>query len=327
MMAKVILDIQGLSVDFETGHGCVHAIDDLSFQISEGETVALVGESGSGKSTAAMSILRLIPDPPGRIVSGSINFDGVNLLDLDEKEIRRIRGRDVAMIFQDPMMALNPVYTIERQIGEVLQLHLGMSKREAYSEVVELLRLVGVPAPKERAQQYPHNLSGGMRQRVMIAMALACRPRLLIADEPTTALDVTVQAQVLDLIQGLKQKFGMAVLLITHDLGIVAETADHVVVMYTGRKVEEGSVIDIFDDLRHPYTRGLLNAAKWEGTSGGELYEIPGTVPSPFNMPAGCSFAPRCSLADQQCHNAMPAQTVLSEGRNVRCFAAEREIR
>ena len=325
MMAKVILDIQGLSVDFETGHGCVHAIDDLSFQISEGETVALVGESGSGKSTAAMSILRLIPDPPGRIVSGAINFDGVNLLDLNEKEIRRIRGRDVAMIFQDPMMALNPVYTIERQIGEVLQLHLGMSKREAYSEVVELLRLVGVPAPKQRAQQYPHNLSGGMRQRVMIAMALACRPRLLIADEPTTALDVTVQAQVLDLIQELKQKFGMAVLLITHDLGIVAETADHVVVMYTGRKVEEGSVIDIFDDLRHPYTRGLLNAAKWEGASDGELYEIPGTVPSPFNMPAGCSFAPRCSLADQQCHNVMPAQTVLSEGRNVRCFVAERE--
>ena len=325
MMAKVILDIQGLSVDFETGHGCVHAIDDLSFQISEGETVALVGESGSGKSTAAMSILRLIPDPPGRIVSGAINFDGVNLLDLNEKEIRRIRGRDVAMIFQDPMMALNPVYTIERQIGEVLQLHLGMSKREAYSEVVELLRLVGVPAPKQRAQQYPHNLSGGMRQRVMIAMALACRPRLLIADEPTTALDVTVLAQVLDLIQELKQKFGMAVLLITHDLGIVAETADHVVVMYTGRKVEEGSVIDIFDDLRHPYTRGLLNAAKWEGASDGELYEIPGTVPSPFNMPAGCSFAPRCSLADQQCHNVMPAQTVLSEGRNVRCFVAERE--
>lgn len=324
-MAPPILDIQGLSVDFDTGHGCVHAINDLSFQISEGETVALVGESGSGKSTAAMSILRLIPDPPGRIVGGSVNFDGSNLLELPDEEIRRIRGRDIAMIFQDPMMALNPVYTIERQIGEVLELHMGMSKREAFAETVELLRLVGIPAPEQRAQQYPHNLSGGMRQRVMIAMALACRPRLLIADEPTTALDVTVQAQVLDLIQGLKQKFGMAVLLITHDLGIVAETADRVVVMYAGRKVEEGSVVEIFDDLRHPYTRGLLNAAKWESACGGELYEIPGTVPSPFNMPAGCSFAPRCSLADQQCHSAMPMLSELSERRNVRCFAAERE--
>ncbi|MEX0694773.1 MAG: ABC transporter ATP-binding protein [Rhodospirillales bacterium] len=325
-MAGPILDIQGLSVDFDTGHGCVHAINDLSFQISEGETVALVGESGSGKSTAAMSILRLIPNPPGRIVAGSITFDESDLLQLQEDELRRIRGRDIAMIFQDPMMALNPVYTIERQIGEVLELHMGMSKREAFTETVELLRLVGIPAPDQRAQQYPHNLSGGMRQRVMIAMALACRPRLLIADEPTTALDVTVQAQVLDLIQGLKQKFGMAVLLITHDLGIVAETADRVVVMYTGRKVEEGSVVEIFDDLRHPYTRGLLNAAKWEGKSDGELYEIPGTVPSPFNMPTGCSFAPRCSLADQQCHEAMPTLTEFSQRRNVRCFAAEREM-
>jgi peptide/nickel transport system ATP-binding protein len=326
-MARPILDIQGLSVDFDTSHGCVHAISDLSFQISEGETVALVGESGSGKSTAAMSILRLIPDPPGRVVAGTINFDGTNLLELSEEEIRHIRGRSVAMIFQDPMMALNPVYTIERQIGEVLQLHLGMSKSEAYSEVVDLLSLVGVPAPAERAKQYPHNLSGGMRQRVMIAMALACRPRLLIADEPTTALDVTVQAQVLDLIQSLKHKFGMAVLLITHDLGIVAETADRVVVMYTGRKVEEGSVLEIFDDLRHPYTQGLLNAAKWEDAVSGELQEIPGTVPSPFNMPAGCSFAPRCPLADQQCNTSSPELTILSPGRNVRCFAAEREKR
>ncbi|MDA1090975.1 MAG: ABC transporter ATP-binding protein [Proteobacteria bacterium] len=321
-MSQPVLDVQGLSVNFRTSHGVVNAVEDLSFQIGEGETVAIVGESGSGKSTAALALLRLIPDPPGKIVSGSVRLDGTELLTLSESEIRHIRGFKIAMIFQDPMMALNPVYTIERQIGEVLQLHLGMSRRERLLEAIELLRLVGVPAPEERVQQYPHNLSGGMRQRVMIAMALACRPRLLIADEPTTALDVTVQAQVLDLIQGLKDKFGMAVMLITHDLGIVAETADRVVVMYTGRKVEEGSVTEIFDDLRHPYTRGLLGAAKWEEGDGDMLREIPGTVPSPFDMPTGCSFQPRCPLAEARCLSDRPGLETFAPGREVRCFIA-----
>jgi oligopeptide/dipeptide ABC transporter ATP-binding protein len=227
------------------------------------------------------------------------------------------------MIFQDPMMALNPVYTIERQIGEVLRLHAGMSPREAAREVVELLRLVGVPAPAERARQYPHNLSGGMRQRVMIAMALACKPKLLIADEPTTALDVTVQAQVLDLIQSLKDKFGMAVLLITHDLGVVAETAHRVIVMYAGRKVEEGTTREIFKDPRHPYTRGLLGAAQWEATEGALLREIPGSVPSPFDMPKGCAFSPRCSAAVARCRESVPALAEVAAGRPVACFVAQ----
>ena len=322
-MTAPVLDVRGLSVDFGTSQGTVHAVDDLSFSIGEGETVALVGESGSGKSTAAMSILRLIPDPPGRIVAGSVRLDGRDLLTLSDGELRHVRGREVAMIFQDPMMALNPVYTVERQIGEVLKHHFGRSRRETFDEVVELLRLVGVPAPEQRARQYPHNLSGGMRQRVMIAMALACRPRLLIADEPTTALDVTVQAQVLDLIQGLKEKFGMAVLLITHDLGIVAETAHRVVVMYAGRKVEEGGVADIFGDPRHPYTRGLLGAAKWEEGDGGLLKEIPGTVPSPFDMPKGCSFAPRCPVAVGRCRNEAPSSVDIAPQRPVRCFVAQ----
>jgi len=322
-MNDVVLDVRSLSVEFESTHGTIHAVRDLSFSIGEGETVALVGESGSGKSTAAMALLKLIPNPPGRISSGVVRLDGRDLLALSDAELRKVRGRRMAMIFQDPMMALNPVYTIERQIGEVLRLHLGLSKSEVFSEVVELLRLVGVPAPEERARQFPHNLSGGMRQRVMIAIALACRPRLLIADEPTTALDVTVQAQVLELIQSLKEKFGMAVLLITHDLGIVAETANRVVVMYAGRKVEEGEAADIFGDPRHPYTRGLLGAAKWEEADGDLLREIPGAVPSPFDMPPGCSFAPRCAEAIPHCRIAMPELKEVAPGRPVRCFVVE----
>ncbi|MCW5750776.1 MAG: ABC transporter ATP-binding protein [Alphaproteobacteria bacterium] len=322
-MSAPVLDVRSLSVEFESTLGTVHAVRDLSFSIGEGETLALVGESGSGKSTAAMALLRLIPNPPGRISSGAVLLSGRDLMALSEADLRGVRGREMAMIFQDPMMALNPVYTIERQIGEVLRLHLGLSKSEILAEVVELLRLVGVPAPEERARQYPHNLSGGMRQRVMIAMALACRPRLLIADEPTTALDVTVQAQVLDLIHGLKEKLGMAVLLITHDLGIVAETANRVVVMYAGRKVEEGTVGEIFADPRHPYTRGLLGAAKWEEADGDLLREIPGTVPSPFEMPSGCSFAPRCAEAIPLCRGAMPELKDVAPGRQVRCFLAE----
>jgi oligopeptide/dipeptide ABC transporter ATP-binding protein len=319
-----VLDIQNLAVEFRTSRGPVRAVDALSLTIGEGETVALVGESGSGKSTAAMSILRLIPTPPGRIADGRILFEGKDLLTLTDAELRHVRGHRIGMIFQDPMMALNPVYTVERQIGEVLRIHGNVSAREARAEVVELLRLVGVPAPETRATQYPHNLSGGMRQRVMIAMALSCRPRLLIADEPTTALDVTVQAQVLRLIEDLKDRFGMAVLLITHDLGVVAETAHRVVVMYTGRKVEEGSTREIFKDPRHPYTQGLLRAARRGEAAGEFLWEIPGNVPSPFDMPSGCSFAPRCAVAESRCTQEVPSLADVAPGRPVRCFVAQR---
>jgi oligopeptide/dipeptide ABC transporter ATP-binding protein len=319
---SAILDVSGLTVDFVTAGGTLRAVNDLSFSIREGETVAIVGESGSGKSTAALSIMRLIPDPPGRLTAGRIMFDGEDLATTSEAALRGVRGQRIGMIFQDPMMALNPVYTVERQIGEVLRLHRGLSRREMQTEVVELLRLVGVPAPVERAKQFPHNLSGGMRQRVMIAMALACRPKLLIADEPTTALDVTVQAQVLALINDLKQRLGMAMLLITHDLGVVAETANRVIVMYAGRKVEEGSTTDIFDDPLHPYARGLLKAARWESQGGEDLWEIPGTVPSPLDLPPGCAFAPRCAEVVPRCRQEKP-QLGKAAGREVRCFVAQ----
>jgi peptide/nickel transport system ATP-binding protein len=315
-----VLDVENLSVHFRTTLGLVKAVDKLSFTVHEGETVAIVGESGSGKSTVALAAMRLIKNPPGEIAGGRIWLEGQDLLTLSEGDVRALRGHRIAMIFQDPMMALNPVYTVERQIGEVLRLHLGMNKREIRTEVLKLLHLVGVPAPEDRAHQYPHNLSGGMRQRVMIAMALACRPKLLIADEPTTALDVTVQAQVLDLIQSLKDRLGMAVLLITHNLGIVAETAHRVIVVYTGRKMEEDSVARIFKDPRHPYTRGLLMAAKWEETEGAMLHEIPGVVPSPFNMPKGCCFAPRCYAVMPRCREEVPRLEEIEPKRCVACF-------
>jgi peptide/nickel transport system ATP-binding protein len=318
-----LLQVRKLGVQFRTTRGVVKAVEDLSFEIQPAETVAIVGESGSGKSTAALALLRLIADPPGRITSGSIVLSGQNLLELDEDGIRAVRGRSISMIFQDPMMALNPVHTIGRQIGEVLRAHLGMPKTQALAKAIELLQLVGVPAPEQRIKQYPHNLSGGMRQRVMIAMALACRPQLLIADEPTTALDVTIQAQVLDLIRELKKMLGMSVLLITHDLAVVAEIAQRVVVMYAGRKVEEGTLQDIYGDPQHPYTQGLLNASRWEGASGGLLPEIPGVVPSPFAMPTGCAFSPRCSHVVPRCREEVPQLVDVAPGRPVACFVAQ----
>ncbi|MBN9497787.1 MAG: ABC transporter ATP-binding protein [Alphaproteobacteria bacterium] len=319
---KPVLQIDDLSVEFATSRGPVAAVRDLSFSIGEGETVALVGESGSGKSTAAMAILRLIASPPGRIANGRILFEGTDLLGLSQSDLRKVRGDRIGMIFQDPMMALNPVYTVARQIGEVLELHRGITGRAAMDEIVSLLRLVGVPAPETRAGQYPHNLSGGMRQRVMIAMALACKPKLLIADEPTTALDVTVQAQVMRLIEDLKARLGMSVLLITHDLGVVSQSAHRVVVMYAGRKVEEGATREIFAKPRHPYTQGLLRAARRARADDGTLWEIRGTVPSPHAMPPGCSFAPRCDLAQESCAAAMPELTRMADRHEVRCFVA-----
>jgi peptide/nickel transport system ATP-binding protein len=322
---SALLGIRGLSVHFRTREGVVRAVEDLSLDIGEGETVALVGESGSGKSTVALAILRLVASPPGVIAAGSLDFEGRDLVRVSESEMRAVRGGRISMIFQDPMMALNPVHSIGTQIAEVLTLHMGMTRRQAMERAVELLELVRVPAPRTRLGQYPHNLSGGMRQRVMIAMALACKPRLLIADEPTTALDVTIQAQVLDLVRDLKEELGMSVLLITHDLGVVAEVADRVVVMYAGRKVEEGRVEEVFAAPLHPYTRGLITVSRWESGSADAMPEIRGTVPSPFEMPRGCSFAPRCDHAMQACHEGQPKRIEIAAARSAACLlVAER---
>ena len=317
-----LLEVEGLSVHFETARGVVRAVEDLSFAVERGQTVALVGESGSGKSTAALSLLRLLPAGASKIAAGRVRLDGRDLLALPPRELRHVRGAQVGMIFQDPMMALNPVYTIGRQIAETLRLHLGLAGPAAEARAIELLRRVQVPAPEQRIHQYPHNLSGGMRQRVMMAIALACRPALLIADEPTTALDVTVQAQVLALIDELKAELGMAVLLITHDLAVVWETAQRVIVLYAGRKVEEGPVGRILTRPRHPYTAGLLRAAQWEA-DGDRLAEIPGTVPSPHAMPPGCAFAPRCAMAEDRCRRQAPPLRTLEPGHVAACFRAE----
>ncbi len=319
---SLILDIQDLTVHFRTTKGTVVAVDQLSMKIKAGETVAVVGESGCGKTTTALSILRIVPDPPGRIAGGRILFEGTDLLDLSDTDMRAVRGRQIAMIFQDPMMALNPVYTVGEQIAEGLRLHLGMRKAEAMKQAVELLATVGIPEPGKRVREYPHNLSGGMRQRAMIAMALACGPKLLIADEPTTAVDVTVQAQILDLLRNLQKRLGMAMLLITHDLGVVSEIAERVVVMYAGCKVEEGTVEEVFRSPAHPYTDGLLASARLASAEGRFLKEIPGTVPSPFDMPTGCNFAPRCPKVFGKCHEEAPALESMNSDREVACFAA-----
>jgi peptide/nickel transport system ATP-binding protein len=308
--AAPLLDVQDLRTWFYTRDGVTRAVDGVSFSIAPGETLAVVGESGCGKSVTSLSILRLVAEPPGRIVGGSIRFQGRNLLDLSEAEMRAIRGNEIAMIFQEPMTSLNPVRSVGRQIAEVLVEHEGISEGEAMRRAEDLLRLVQIPDPARRVREYPHQLSGGMRQRVMIAMALACSPQLLIADEPTTALDVTIQAQILELMRDLKARVGAAILLITHDLGVVAEMAERVVVMYAGRKVEEASVEDLFERPRHPYTEGLLNSvprlgASLEGESG-RLQEIPGLVPALDGSLIGCAFAPRCPLAQDLCRQVAP---------------------
>src|SRR5712672_1578798 len=296
-----ILDIADLRTWFFTRDGVVRAVDGVSFHVIPGETLAIVGESGCGKSVTALSILRLIPSPPGRIVSGAIRFAGRDLLGLSEAEMRDVRGNEISMIFQEPMTSLNPVLTIGHQIAETLTLHQGLDRRAALDKAVDMLRLVHIPEAQRRIAEYPHQLSGGMRQRVMIAMALACNPKLLIADEPTTALDVTIQAQILDLMRDLKTRLGSAIMLITHDLGVIAEMAQRVVVMYAGRKVEEAPVNELFRSPRHPYTQGLLGAVPKLGSSltgaARRLAEIPGQVPSLKARIEGCVFAGRCSLA------------------------------
>jgi peptide/nickel transport system ATP-binding protein len=315
---------------FFTRQGVVKAVDGVDFALKPKETLAIVGESGCGKSITALSLLRLIPDPPGRIVSGAIKLDGVNLIDLDEEAMRRVRGNDLSMIFQEPMTSLNPVMTIGRQIAEVLLLHQGMTTRQAYARAVEMLRLVKIPEPEQRVKEYPHQLSGGMRQRAMIAIALACNPKVLIADEPTTALDVTIQAQILNLILELQNRLGTAVILITHDLGVVAETAQRVIVMYAGRKVEEADVGELFARPMHPYTRGLMASIPRLDLMRGEekdeverLLEIPGIVPPLSALPPGCAFAPRCPHAIDRCRSDYPPYELKGAGHWAACWRAD----
>ena len=309
-----LLQVSGLGTWFYTRQGIVKAVDDVEFSVAAGETLAIVGESGCGKSMTALSLMRLIPDPPGRIVSGSIKLADRDLLQLSEKEMRGVRGNEISMIFQEPMTSLNPVMTIGKQIGEALILHRDMDKKAAMKRAVEMLDLVKIPEPVQRAREYPHQLSGGMRQRAMIAMALACNPKVLIADEPTTALDVTIQAQILELILELQREFGTAVILITHDLGVVAETARRVIVMYAGRKVEEADVGELFAKPLHPYTQGLLaSIPRLDLLRGADrndtdrLQEIPGIVPALFALPKGCAFAARCPKVTDICRRERPA--------------------
>lgn len=330
-MGDALLEIRNLVTAFTTGAQRVAAVDDVSLSLGAGKTLALVGESGCGKSVTALSILRLLPNPPARIEQGQILFEGVDLLGLEESAMRRIRGDRIAMIFQEPMTSLNPVFTIGYQLIEAIRLHRSRTRKQAADRAVELLELVGIPSPAERVHDYPHRLSGGMRQRVMIAMALACDPRLLIADEPTTALDVTVQAQILELLQRLQQQLDMGILFITHDLGIVAEFAERVAVMYAGRIVEESSVPDLFRSPAHPYTRGLLASvparilAQASENPPRRLPTIEGVVPSLANLPSGCRFRDRCDRARamtdlaQRCADAEPAMTLLAERGQVRC--------
>jgi peptide/nickel transport system ATP-binding protein len=307
-----VLEVSGLNTVFHTRTGLVHAVRDISFSVDAGETLAIVGESGCGKTITALSLMRLIPVPPGEIVSGSVKVDGTDLLRLDEAEMRNMRGSKIAMIFQEPMTALNPLLTIGRQIAEMVVLHDKLPRRAARDRAVEMLRHVRIPEPGRRAREYPHQMSGGMRQRAMIAMALACRPKILIADEPTTALDVTIQAQILDLIGDLRREFGTAVVLITHDLGVVAETANRVIVMYAGRKVEEAPVRELFANPMHPYMTGLLASIPKVGSARGlggmeeRLIEIPGIVPPLSDLPVGCAFNPRCTRAEDVCREVVP---------------------
>jgi len=327
---QAALEVTGLQTYFYTRDGIVRAVEDVSFHVDRGETLAIVGESGCGKSMTALSIMRLIPDPPGRIVGGRIVLDGQDLMELSEAEMRDVRGNDISMIFQEPMTSLNPVMRIGKQISEALILHQGMTKAQALARSVEMLELVKIPEPERRVKEFPHQLSGGMRQRVMIAMALACNPKVLIADEPTTALDVTIQAQILDLIIKLQEDLETGVILITHDLGVVAETANRVIVMYAGRKVEEADVNTLFANPRHPYTRGLLASVPSLAIVSGQdeapqerLEEIPGIVPALHSLPEGCAFAPRCPAATDACRQARPEFEEKRPGHWAACFRSD----
>ena len=324
--AQPLLSIDGLKTHFENRDGIVRAVDGVSFDVFPGETLAVVGESGCGKSVTLLSVLRLLPMPPARIVAGRVLFDGRDLLTVSDKEMRDLRGNAISMIFQEPMTSLNPVLTVGRQIAETLVLHRGLSQAEAMARAVDALAKVRISEPERRVRQYPHELSGGMRQRVMIAMALACGPRLLIADEPTTALDVTIQAQILDLMRTLRDETGTAIVLITHDLGVVAELADDVAVMYAGRIVEQAGVGALFGAPQHPYTIGLLGSIPQLHLEQDRLAAIEGQVPSPLNAVTGCAFHPRCPFAADRCREAVPALAAVGAGHRVACWMAPLDV-
>lgn len=315
-----LLEIKGLNVEFKTIEGQVHAVNNLSFSVDKGETLGIVGESGSGKSVTSLGIMKLIPNPPGEITGGEILYDGKDLTKISERKMEKIRGNEISMIFQEPMTSLNPIITCGKQIAESLELHRGMNKREALKKAVEMMKSVGIANPEKRANEYPHQMSGGMRQRIMIAMALACEPKILICDEPTTALDVTIQAQILDLIRELNKKTGTAVVMITHDLGVVSELCEKVIVMYTGRIVEEAPTEEIFKNPLHPYTGGLINAIPRITKKREPLKTIKGVVPNPMEKIEGCSFWPRCQFATEKCRKEVPQMVQVSEKRKVRCW-------
>ena len=325
MSAAEALRVEQLKTHFFTSDGAVKAVDGVSFDVHTGRTLGIVGESGSGKSVTSLSIMRLLPRN-GRTVHGRVLVEGRDILKIPEDQMREIRGDDISMIFQEPMTSLNPVFSCGRQVAEAIKQHREVSDKEANDRVVELFKLVGIPAAERRVKDYPHELSGGMRQRVMIAMALSCDPKVLIADEPTTALDVTIQAQILELLRRLQDEKGMAMILITHDLGVIAETAHEVVVMYAGRIVERGSVEQIFEEPKHPYTQGLLASIPSRGTKGKRLNVIKGTVPHPFNLPPGCTFAPRCPHAFDRCPTAFPGAMEVGPGHRAACFLYGEEI-
>ncbi|NLT95682.1 MAG: ABC transporter ATP-binding protein [Clostridia bacterium] len=324
-MSDFLLEVKDLEVVFNTNEGLITAVNKVSFRINKGETVGLVGESGCGKSVTSLAVMRLLA-ANGKIKSGQILFNGSDLLLKTKKEMRKIRGNEISMIFQEPMTSLNPVITIGEQLEETIRLHQKVTKKEAIEKSIEALKIVGIPLPEKRIKEYPHQLSGGMRQMVMIAMALACNPKLLIADEPTTALDVTIQAQILDLMKKLKKQFSTSIMLITHDLGVVAEMAQRVLVMYAGEIVEEGPVRDIFQRPLHPYTEGLLKSIpRIDRKDKGRLHVIKGTVPNPLNMPAGCRFSPRCIYAEEFCFNKAPQLLERGPGRLVSCWKGGRD--
>ncbi|MES2615918.1 MAG: ABC transporter ATP-binding protein [Bdellovibrionota bacterium] len=320
MENNTILSVENLVTSFKVAGQYINAVDNCSFTVKNGKTLGIVGESGCGKSVTSLSIMRLIAEPPGKISSGKIIFEDKNILELSDKEMRSIRGNKISMIFQEPMTSLNPVYTIGSQIAEVFTLHKGVSNKEARALSIEMLNQVRIPSPEKRIDNYPHELSGGMRQRIMIAIALACKPKLLIADEPTTALDVTIQAQILALMNNLQKENNMSVVLITHDLGVVAETCDDVVVMYAGKIVERATAKELFSSPKHPYTLGLLNSIPKLGEKKKRLYTIPGIVPSLGNLPKGCRFQDRCPLASSECKLAEPELVKLEGGREVACI-------
>ncbi len=322
---KNLLEVSNLKTYFYTEDGVVPAVDGVDFNLKPGTTLGIVGESGCGKSITSMSIMRLVPTPPGKIVEGEITFDSKKTLELSETEMRKIRGNDISMIFQEPMTSLNPVFTIGSQIMESIMIHQKLDKKAARKKCVEMLQIVGIPRADEVINDYPHQFSGGMRQRAMIAMALSCNPKLLIADEPTTALDVTIQAQILELMKDLKEKLNTAIMLITHDLGVVAEMADHVIVMYAGKVVEEANVVDLFKDPQHPYTVGLMKSKPNLDGKAKRLDVISGSVPNPLAMPQGCTFHPRCSHAMDICREKAPNLKEIELGRKVRCWLYDKE--